>query len=76
MRKTLLLSVSVVVLSSSVVMAADMAIKAPPQPTPAPLPSWTGFYVGLNAGYAWGNSDPRLIGDPTKPPPESFWNDR
>jgi outer membrane immunogenic protein len=30
---------------------------------PAAMPSvynWTGFYAGLNAGYAWGKSDPTL----------------
>src|ERR1700752_736153 len=32
--------------------AADMAVKAPP-PVPALLYSWTGFYVGLNAGWNW-----------------------
>jgi len=32
--------------------AADMAVKAPP-PAPAPVYSWTGWYVGLNAGYTW-----------------------
>jgi outer membrane immunogenic protein len=61
-RKTLLTSVSALVLSSSVVMAADMAVKAPPPPAPAPLASWTGCYVGLNAGYAWGNANPTLVG--------------
>ena len=30
--------------------AADLAVKAPP---PAPLPIWTGFYVGVHAGAAW-----------------------
>jgi outer membrane immunogenic protein len=33
---------------------ADMALKAPPVPS---APTWTGFYAGLNVGYAWG--DPR-----------------
>jgi len=40
-------------------MAADMPVKAPPV-TAAPAPyNWTGFYLGLNAGGAWGYS-----GDP------------
>jgi outer membrane immunogenic protein len=59
MRKTLLASVSVAVLSSAAAMAADMPVKAGPMP--APLPTWTGFYAGLNAGYAWGNSDPAQL---------------
>jgi opacity protein-like surface antigen len=36
--------------------AADLPLKAP-----AALPSaaydWTGFYVGVHEGYAWGNSN-------------------
>jgi outer membrane immunogenic protein len=63
MRKTLLASVSAVVLSSAAVMAADMPTKA--RSMPAPPPAWTGFYVGLNAGYAWGHSDPTLTGNPS-----------
>jgi outer membrane immunogenic protein len=66
MRKTLLASVSAAVLSSSAVMAADMPTKA--RSMPASTPTWTGFYVGLNAGYAWGNSDPSLIADVTVQP--------
>ncbi|WP_457108022.1 outer membrane protein [Methylobacterium sp. P5_C11] len=34
--------------------AADLPRRAPPPPLPPPLPvfTWTGFYAGLNAGYA------------------------
>jgi outer membrane immunogenic protein len=38
--------------------AADMAVKAPP-PASAPAYSWTGFYVGGNAGYGW-KGDPAV----------------
>ena len=31
-----------------------MAVKAPPPP--APVYSWTGWYVGVNGGYGWGNT--------------------
>ena len=55
--------------------AADlgrMVAKAPPAAAPA-LPSWTGFYVGGNAGYVWGQSDGDYQGAlpplPPAPPP-------
>ena len=37
--------------------AADMPMpyKAAPMPAAGPF-NWSGFYVGLNGGYAWGNS--------------------
>lgn len=66
MRKSLLLTVSATVLMSSAAVAADMPVKA--KPLPAVMPAWTGFYVGLNAGYAWGNSDPTLAGNPLVSP--------
>src|SRR5258708_17426692 len=67
MRRIFLAAVSTVAISTPVAMAADLG----PMPTKAPpLPSasWTGAYVGLNAGYAWGNSDPTLFGDANAPP--------
>jgi outer membrane immunogenic protein len=49
-------------------LAADMAIKAPPPP-PAPVYSWTGFYIGANVGGGWGHqnisyspNDPASVG--------------
>jgi len=43
--------------ASGLAFAADMAVKsAPPAPPPA-VPSWTGFYIGIDAGGAWGLSD-------------------
>jgi outer membrane immunogenic protein len=39
--------------ASGLALAADMVVKAPP---PAPVFSWTGFYVGGNIGYSWGKA--------------------
>jgi outer membrane immunogenic protein len=38
----------------SVASAADMALKAPP--APAPVYSWTGWYVGVNLGGSFGKA--------------------
>jgi outer membrane immunogenic protein len=44
--------------------AADMPLKAPPPPAPA-LFSWSGGYVGLNAGYGWSSGSANIVnGDP------------
>jgi len=47
--------------------AADLPRKAPVAPAPAPY-NWTGFYVGVNAGYTWGDwdaSSSQIIFDPS-----------
>ncbi|NUJ79138.1 porin family protein [Methylocystis sp. FS] len=45
-------------LTASTALAADLpSYKAPPPPPPPPPPLWTGFYVGLNAGGTWANSN-------------------
>ncbi len=43
------------IVAAGPVIAADISYKA--VPAAAPMYSWTGFYVGLNAGYAWGRSN-------------------
>lgn len=58
MHKTLLASVSAVALTCS---AAVPAHAAPPM-------TWTGFYIGANAGYGWGSSNPSLTGNPLAAP--------
>src|SRR5262245_4239197 len=37
--------------------SADLAVKAPPAPVAA-VYNWTGFYVGVNGGWGWGQQDP------------------
>jgi outer membrane immunogenic protein len=39
-------------------LAADMPVKAAPA---VPPPNWTGFYIGVNGGGAWGSVDPRAV---------------
>lgn len=43
--------------------AADLPARAPAYaPVVAPITSWTGFYIGGNAGYGWGDQDVTLSG--------------
>src|SRR5262245_25326445 len=52
--------VALILAASGSAFAADLykpVYKAPPLPPPAPVYSWTGLYVGANAGYAWGHSN-------------------
>jgi outer membrane immunogenic protein len=53
MKKLLLCAVTLAALSTTSALAADMPMKAP-----GVVPfSWTGLYVGVNAGYSWGPWD-------------------
>lgn len=46
---------------ASVASAADMPVNAAPMVAPVPVYNWTGWYVGGNIGYGWGDStDPQL----------------
>ena len=58
MKKILLSSVALLGFTAGA-MAADLPRRAAPPAYFAPVPvfTWTGFYVGVNAGYAWNNSD-------------------
>jgi outer membrane immunogenic protein len=58
MKKFLLSTVGLIALGMATpASAADMAVKAPPPPPPPPIFTWTGFYIGGNAGGAWANND-------------------
>ncbi len=53
--KRLLAGVAVLVLVTAAARAADMPVKAPILKAPPPLPTWAGFYAGVNAGYSFGH---------------------
>jgi outer membrane immunogenic protein len=61
MKKMLFAGAALLAVVSGPAMAADMGRPAPaPVYTKAPMMpvySWTGAYIGLNAGYAWGDSE-------------------
>ena len=58
MKKLLLASAGFVLFAGTSVLAADLPVsKAPVAP---PVFSWTGFYVGGNAGYSWGRASTDL----------------
>lgn len=56
MKRTVLLATCLLSMSGLPALAADMAVKARP-PVAAPVASWTGWYVGVNAGYGYGTDD-------------------
>ncbi|HKS86834.1 MAG TPA: outer membrane protein [Pseudolabrys sp.] len=61
MKKLLLAGVALIALGTAVASAADIARRQMPAKAPAYIPppvyNWTGFYVGINGGGAWGRSD-------------------
>jgi outer membrane immunogenic protein len=44
-------------------LAADLPVKAPPVIPATPAANWTGFYAGMNAGYAWQDRRSSISGD-------------
>lgn len=59
MRRVLFTTISLLALTASAAVAADLPRQMPPARAPvvfAPAYSWTGFYAGINGGYAWGDS--------------------
>jgi len=46
----------IAVFAAGSAVAADMPLKAPP--APVTTPTWTGTYIGINGGYAWGPVEP------------------
>lgn len=60
MKKMVLMSAIAFGAMVATASAADMPARAPavaPAPYVAPLFTWTGFYVGVNAGAAWHGND-------------------
>jgi outer membrane immunogenic protein len=55
--KKLILATTALVASAGIALAADLPARSAPPPAPyiaAPAFSWTGFYIGVHGGYAWG----------------------
>jgi outer membrane immunogenic protein len=62
MRKYLLSTVALFSLTAAA-GAADLPVRSAPPPYVAAVPifTWTGFYVGLNAGYGWNANSGRTV---------------
>jgi outer membrane immunogenic protein len=61
MKKLLLAGVTLIALGTMSASAADIQRRQMPAKAPAYVPppayNWTGFYLGINGGGAWGRSD-------------------
>ena len=65
MKKILLATVAVFGFAGAAA-AADLPSRYAPPPVVAAVPlfTWTGFYVGVNAGYGWNTNDSNTFIDP------------
>jgi outer membrane immunogenic protein len=60
MKTTLAVAVAVLLATTAAGSAADLAVKSPAYISPAPVWSWTGFYIGAHAGAGWGTTESTL----------------
>src|ERR1700712_718783 len=60
MKRILLTATSLMAIAAAapVAQAADLTAPVYKAAVPAPVYNWTGFYIGANGGYAWGQQDP------------------
>ncbi len=65
MKTFFVASVALLGLAGSQASAADMAVKAPP-PIVTTVFNWTGFYLGIEGGGAWGRTQ-YIAADPAVP---------
>jgi len=72
MKKTCLAGAALALLATvGAAQAADLPSRRAPRNdyiAPVPVFTWTGFYLGLNAGYGWGaftNGSEQLLGKPS-----------
>jgi outer membrane immunogenic protein len=66
MRRFALLLLAVTAASTSqAVMAADLRVKAPVKAVPVAVAAynWSGFYLGVNAGYGWGRNEDVVVAE-------------
>ena len=59
MRTTLAAAAAILIAATAAGSAADMPMKAP-YAAPAPIWSWTGFYIGGHVGAGWGTTESTL----------------
>jgi outer membrane immunogenic protein len=59
MKKVLLVTAALALVSATPGFAADLPVKAPPMP--APVFTWTGFYIGGNGGWGEGRSQSTAV---------------
>jgi outer membrane immunogenic protein len=74
MKKLALAAAAASIMFPGAASAADMAPrynKAPP-PVPVAIYNWTGFYIGLNAGGAWGRDDNTFLANNIFAAPGAF----
>lgn len=64
-RVTLLAALAGAVGLVQTASAADLAVKA--APPPAPLSTWTGFYIGVHGGAAWQSAPSWSVANPNIP---------
>jgi outer membrane immunogenic protein len=53
--KKLAIAGAVIAFVGTPAFAADMPVKGPPSPPPAPVYNWTGWYAGVNLGASFGH---------------------